>query len=76
MRIVLPFSFIYFYTVKNGRFLSHFLSVKSTELHIVSHPFIGTFFWEKFKFINLLFYFSVKINPQFGIFSRIVILYL
>ncbi len=53
MRIVLPFSFIYFYTVKNGRF-----------------------FWEKFKFINLLFYFSVKINPQFGIFSRIVILYL
>ena len=53
MRIVLPFSFIYFYTVKNGRF-----------------------FWGKFKFINLLFYFSVKINPQFGIFSRIVILYL
>ncbi len=52
MRIVLPFSFIYFYTVKR------------------------TFFWEKFKFINLLFYFSVKINPQFGIFSRIVILYL
>ena len=35
MRIVLPFSFIYFYTVKNGRFfgknLSHFLSVKSEK---------------------------------------------
>lgn len=31
MGIVLPFSFIYFYTVKNGRFLSHFLSVKSEK---------------------------------------------
>ena len=26
MRIVLPFSFIYFYTVKNGRFLGKNLS--------------------------------------------------
>lgn len=31
MGIVLPFPFIYFYTVKNGRFLSYFLSVKSEK---------------------------------------------
>ena len=44
MRIVLPFSFIYFYTVKNGRFFG-----KNLNLHIVSHPFIGTFFKSLFK---------------------------
>lgn len=31
MGIVLPFLFIYFCTAKNGRFLSHFLSVKSEK---------------------------------------------
>ena len=44
MRIVLPFSFIYFYTVKNGRFLSHFLSVISEKCRVKNQRMSSTVF--------------------------------